>query len=151
MTWTYAVSSFDTTTTAGARNAVRLLVGDTDTNDQLVQDEEIAFALSEKGDNVYYAAAWICNAIATKFGRYVDTQLDGALESKYSQRVEHYKQLALTLTAQGKATSGTALNVFAGGISVADIESNRRLSDRPVSPIYEGQFDIDAPVYLLDY
>jgi hypothetical protein len=148
MTWTYSVSTFDTTTSDGRRNSVRLLIGDTNTNDQQVQDEEIAFALTEKSNNIYYAASWLCNAIASKYGRLVDTQLDGALESKYSQMSKNYRQLATMLAEQGRTTSGTSIGVFAGGISVAEIDSVRLLADRPKPVIYEGQFDNPGTGFL---
>jgi len=54
--WSYSVTDLNTTTASGRLNSVRLLVGDTDTSDQLVQDEEINFALAQANDNVYYAA-----------------------------------------------------------------------------------------------
>ncbi len=150
MTWTYSVSSFDTTTSDGRRNSVRLLIGDTNTNDQQVQDEEIAFALTEKSNNIYYAAAWLCSVLASKYSRYVDTQLDGALESKYSQIAQNYKQLAVMLTDQGKASSsGGGLGLYAGGISVTAIESARQSADRPKPVIYEGQFDNPGSEYTL--
>ena len=50
MSWSYSPSDLNTTTASGRLNTVRLLVGDTDTTDQLVQNEEITFALSQTGD-----------------------------------------------------------------------------------------------------
>lgn len=151
MTWTYSVSNFDTTTSEGRRNSVRLLIGDTNTSDQQVQDEEIAFALTEKSNNVYYAAAWLCSVLASKYARYVDTQLDGALESKYSQIAQNYKQLSYMLTDQGKASSaGGGLGLYAGGISVTAIDAARQSADRPTPVIYEGQFDNPGTGYLPD-
>jgi hypothetical protein len=47
MTWSYNPSNLGTdTATAERLNVVRYLVGDTDVDDQQVQDEEITFALS---------------------------------------------------------------------------------------------------------
>ena len=78
MSWSYDPTDLDTTTASGRLNTVRLLVGDTDTIDQQVQDEEVTFALSENGNNVYYSGAWIARAIASKYSRQVTTQLSGA-------------------------------------------------------------------------
>ena len=141
MSWSYDVSDLNTTTSSGRLNSVRLLVGDTDTSDQLVQNEEITFALAQVGDNVYYAGSWICKAIAAKFSRMVDTQLDGALSAKYSDRVKQYQLLSIQIEAQGKKTSGKALGAFGGGISVIDMTSAREDTDRVKPAFTIDQFD----------
>ena len=51
MTWTYGGAP-GTTSSATRRDAVRLLVGDTDTTDQQVSDEEIAQLQAEFGGSV---------------------------------------------------------------------------------------------------
>jgi hypothetical protein len=141
MAWSYSAADLNTTTTSGRLNSVRLLVGDTDTTDQLVQNEEINFALAQANDNIYYAAAWVCRAIAAKFSRMVDTTLDGALSAKYSSKAKQYQQLASQVEAQGKKTSGKALGVFGGGISVADVTVVKEDPDR-VKPAFSiDQFD----------
>lgn len=141
MTWSYSPSDLNTTTASGRLNTVRLLVGDTDTSDQLVQDEEITFALSQANNNVYYAAAWICRTIAAKFSRMVDTQLDGALQANYSDRSKQYQQLAAQIENQGKKTSGKSLGVFGGGYSISDMGVVNSDTDR-VKPAFSiDQFD----------
>lgn len=141
MSWSYDVSDLNTTTSSGRLNSVRLLVGDTDTSDQLVQNEEIVFALSQANDNVYYAAGWTCRVIAAKFSRMVDTQLDGALQASYSDRAKQYQQLASQVEAQGKKTSGKSLGAFGGGISVSDVSVVNSDTDR-IKPAFSiGQFD----------
>ena len=45
MSWSYDPTDLNTTTASGRLNTVRFLVGDTDTNDQKVQNEEIEFSL----------------------------------------------------------------------------------------------------------
>jgi len=74
MAWTYDETDLDKTTTSGRLNVVRLLIGDTDTNDQLVKNEEITFALSESNNNVYFAGSWAASVIASLFARKVDTK-----------------------------------------------------------------------------
>lgn len=135
MTWSYSAADLSLDTDTGRLNAVRFLVGDTVTSDQQVQDEEIEFALAATGDNAYFAAAYVSNAIASKYARRVDTQLDGALSAKYSQLQDHYKKLAFTLDKQGKRFSGGALGISFGGISVSDIDTVRENTDR-VSPSF---------------
>lgn len=141
MSWSYSAADLNTTTSAGRINTVRLLVGDTDTTDQLVQNEEITFALSQTGDNVYYAAVWTCRAIAAKFSRMVTTTLDGALSANYSDRAKQYTQLAIQIEAQGKKTSGKALGISAGGISVAAMDLANATTDRVTPAFGVTQFD----------
>lgn len=116
MPWTYDASNLNTTSVGGRLNSVRLLVGDTVTYDQQVQDEEITFALSQAGDNVYSAASFVCSLIAAKYARMVTTQLDGALMAEYSDRIKQYGMLAVQMKDLDKRYSGRALGVSAGGI-----------------------------------
>ena len=116
MSWTYTVTDIGTTTPSGRLNAVRLLIGDVDSTDEQIQDEEINFTLSQSGDNVYYAAAFSCRLLAAKYSRLVDTELDGALLAKYSDRVKNYNMLAIQMAEQGKRTGGRSLGISAGGI-----------------------------------
>jgi len=141
MSWSYSVTDLNTTTTSGRLNTVRLLVGDTEEADQLAQNEEILFALSQTGNNVYYAAVWVCRAVAAKFSRMVTTTLDGALSANYSDKAKQYNQLAVQVEAQGKKTSGKSLGVFGGGISVVDVEAVRVNPDRVKPAFTVGQFD----------
>ena len=141
MSWSYSASDLNTTTSSGRINTVRLLVGDTDTTDQLVQNEEITFALSQNGDNVYTSASWICRAIAAKFSRMVTTTLDGALSANYSDKAKQYTQLAIQIEAQAKKLSGKALGVSGGGISVAAMEVANADPDRVKPAFSVRQFD----------
>lgn len=141
MSWSYDPNTLNTTTDSGRVNTVRLLVGDTDTTDQLVQNEEILFALTQTGNNVYYAAVWICRAIAAKFSRMVTTTLDGALSANYSDKAKQYNQLAVQVEAQGKKTSGKSLGVSAGGISVSAMGVANSDPDRVKPAFSVNQFD----------
>lgn len=141
MAWSYDPTDLNTTTATGRRNSVRLLVGDTDTTDQLVQNEEIVFGLAQANDNIYYAAAWVCRTISAKFGRMVDTTLDGALSANYSTRVKQYQQLASQIEAQGKKTSGKSLGAFGGGISSTDMYLANSDPDRVKPAFSVTQFD----------
>ena len=137
MSWSYDSTNLDTTTASGRLNSVRLLVGDTDTLDQQKQNEEITFALSQNGNNVYYSGAWIARAIASLYSRRVNTELSGALKADYSELSKQYKTLADTLEYQGK-TSGAAIGVLAGGITKSRVEAVRADTNR-----IEGSFRRD--------
>jgi len=138
MAWTYDASDLDTTTASGRLNTVRLLVGDTDTLDQQKQDEEVVFALSESSDNVYTAAGWICRAIAAKYSRLVNSEMDGSLRAEYSSLSKQYVTLSQGLEYQGKVTSGSSLGLAAGGLTKSDVTSVRSNTDR-----VEGAFRRD--------
>lgn len=139
--WSYSASNLNTTTASGRLNSVRLLVGDTDSSDQLAQDEEILFALAQANNNVYFAASWLCRTIAAKFSRMVDTQLDGALSANYSTRSKQYQQLAVQIEAQGKKTSGKSLGVFGGGYSSSAMGVVNQDPDRVKPAFTIDQFD----------
>jgi len=137
MAWSYDPTDLNTTTAAGRLNVVRLLTGDTNTEDQQVQDEEVTFALAENGNNVYYSGAWTARAIASKYSRQVTTEISGALKAQYSDLAKQYKTLADDLEYQGK-TSGAAVGVLAGGITKSGIELVRANTNR-----VEGSFRRD--------
>jgi hypothetical protein len=137
MAWSYDPTDLNTTTASGRLNTVRLLVGDTDTTDQQVQNEEVTFSLSENGNNVYYSGAWVARAIASKYSRKVNTELSGALKADYSDLVTHYNSLADNLEYQGK-TSGASVGVLAGGITKSTVEAVRQNTNR-----IEGSFRRD--------
>lgn len=86
MTWSYNSSL------ASDKDKVRLLTGDTDTTDQLLQDEEINYLLTETG-NVLLAAGRAARAIAAKFARQADKEV-GDLRVSLSQKAEAYRKLA---------------------------------------------------------
>ncbi len=137
MAWSYDPTDLNTTTASGRLNTVRLLVGDTDTTDQQVQNEEVTFSLTENGNNVYYSGAWVARAIASKYSRKVNTELSGALKADYSDLVTHYNSLADNLEYQGK-TSGASVGVLAGGITKSKVEAVRQDTNR-----IEGSFRRD--------
>lgn len=125
MSWNYSGSPGDSDL-----DAVRFLIGDTDTDDQLVSDEEITWALTQ--GSVYNAAAICARSIAAVYSRLADKAVDD-LQIKYSQKSAQYFKLADSLESKD---SHKALGVYAGGISVADKESIESNTDR-VSPSFK--------------
>jgi hypothetical protein len=137
--WTYDPDNLDNTTTAGRLNIVRLLIGDVNTNDQQLQDEEILFSLTE-AVGYYQAAAYCCRLLASKYARMVNTQLDGALEAEYSDRIKNYNLLALQMQDFAKRYGGKGLGVSAGGIKVSEIDLANSNTDRVKPAFNSGQF-----------
>jgi hypothetical protein len=134
MTWTYNGDP-----ASSALSAIRFLVGDTDTNDQLVTDEEIAWLNTEAGDTptsltaLYKASAAAARAIAAKFSRLADQSV-GDLKVSMSQKAVGYATLGQSLDAQAAADAGVPIP-FAGGISVADKTTREADTDR-VEPFF---------------
>lgn len=87
MTWTYNgdPSSSD-------MDMVRFIIGDTDTTDQLVTDEEIQALLTIQS-NVYRVSAKIARSLAAKYARYVSGTL-GDLSASENQATVQFKQVA---------------------------------------------------------
>ena len=137
MAWTYNSAELNTTTEAGRRNTVRLLVGDTDTLDQQVDDAEVLFSLAQSNNGVYFAASWIARAISSKYARRVTTQISGSLSADYSDLMDHYTTLADNLEYQGKVT-GAVIGILAGGTTISSINAVRADTNR-----VEGSFRRD--------
>jgi hypothetical protein len=153
VSWSYDSSTLNTTTVSGRLNSVRLLVGDTNYNDQLLQDEEVIFALDQRNDNIYYAASWCARVISSKYAREVDLDLDGEIAASMSDLAKNYSKLADSLDLQGKKQTGSSLGAAAGGILLSQIEAARDLTDRNKSAFSRDKYKIDNPrdgSYLYD-
>ena len=124
MSWTYSGDPSNSDA-----DQVRFLIGDTLTADQLLSDEEIAWALTQ--GSAYNAAAICSRAISANFSRMADKAVDD-LKINYSQKSKQYADLAINLESK---ESHKALGVYGGGISVADKLSNELDTDR-VSPSF---------------
>lgn len=109
MTWTYADPS------ASEKDAVRLLIGDTDSSDQLVTDQEVEHAIATWGD-IYNAGSFLCEVIAAKFAREVTHSADG-LSYSASELFRHYSDLADRLAKTGKKRRRRGALPYAGGFS----------------------------------
>ena len=141
MTWTYDPSTLSTNKTA----QVRFMVGDTIPTAPQMQDEEIAFALTQRGSS-YGAAADICRALAAKLSREADT-VDKDLRTMLSNRATAYARRARDLEIQAKARGGAI--PYAGGISIIDKITQELDPDR-VPPSFNREMDTNydpvAPV-----
>lgn len=127
---------------------VRFLIQDTTAATAQLQDEEIAWLLSESGGSVYRAAAAAAQALASRYASDVDRSVSGAggLSVSGSQRFQQYTQLAQQLTAQaGKKGRGVP---FAGGISEAQKDATEEDADRvrpaftrEIAPLREAEIE----------
>lgn len=138
MTWTYSLSQLSTSQLP----QVRFLIGDTLVSDQLLQDEEINYAIGARG-NIYGAAADCCRSIAATFSRQVDSAV-GDLRASFSQKAKAYLDRALNLDAQF-ALNGGALP-FSGGMTWTDIEAAEADTERVPPQFNIGQQDNFLPI-----
>ena len=91
MTWSYSGNPASSDT-----DAVRFLVADTQTSDQLISNEEINYLLTVYNDPAFAAVA-AARAIAAKFARQSDQSRsvgDLSLSESFSQKSEQYHHLA---------------------------------------------------------
>lgn len=110
MTWTYTASP-----STSNRDAVRILVGDIDTNNQLVSDEIIDWMLSTNSTNEM-AAADVAEHLAAKFSVQVNTS-NMSLSISAGQRAAAYYALAKNLRYQRNDKALQNATILAGGIS----------------------------------
>ncbi len=137
MTWSYSGNP-----ATSDRDKVRFLVFDTDTNEQLINNEEVDWLLTEQ-TNVYMAAANAAEAIAAKFAKDITRNAVG-LSASVGNRASFYLELADKLRAQIGTTNKLG-EVFAGGLTISGKESLDGDTDA-VQPAFKiGQFDWNGP------
>ena len=140
MAWTYGGDP-----SANARDAIRFLIGDTDTTDQLLSDEEVAWVNSEAsgtstGTTALYDAAYrCCLTIASKLAREADKQI-GDLSVSMSQRAVAYREQAASLKALSGREGGVPIP-YAGGITISDKDIDEENSDIFRTWFSSGQFE----------
>lgn len=137
MTWTYAGDP-GTSTAAERRDAVRLYIGDTDTDNQLVTDEEIAFALSQRSNNLYGASAELFRALASKYARRANTKFEG-ISVDYAKVAEGYRVQAIRAENEARLNGGLGIPK-ASGISISDMDAVEDDSDRVEPAFKTGKF-----------
>lgn len=137
MTWSYDTSL------ATAKDQVRFQIGDTDTNSQLVSDEEIDATLTAQGDSVVRSSIAIAEALAAKFARLASTSIEG-LSVDFRSVAENYRMLASRLRADASASAALAPRAFVGGISKSTMDGVDADTDRNPSRIKVGFTDYDT-------
>lgn len=90
MTWTYSGNP-----SSSSRDAIRFLIGDTDTTDQLLSNEEIDYIISVQGAS-NRAASEAARAVAAKYARLMSRSI-GGLSADFSAKYRQYLELANSL------------------------------------------------------
>ncbi len=129
MTWSYSGNPG-----ANAKDSVRFLIGDTDSNtrQQLLQDEEIAWLLSQYNDDPTQAAIRACEGIIAKLARLCNETV-GSVSLSLSQKTDGYRKLLADLRTRSSMENMTP---YAGGISKSDKRTRVQNTDR-VKPDFE--------------
>lgn len=139
MTWTYEVDDLSTSSLM----QLRLMIGDTDTDQQLMQDEELTYWLDTEG-GVRQAAIAALEALAAIWSKKADRTI-GPLSIKYSQMSANFCS-----RAQGLRIDRLALDAepYAGGLSRAEKEVDDQDTDL-VRPYFRRSrfehFDVPTP------
>lgn len=121
-------------------NNVRFLIGDTDSSDYAITNDNISFALTQAGDDVYVAAAICARALAAKYANLVDTKFEG-ISSDYSNLRDNYYTLAQKLESQAKKYGSKGFGApIAGGLTYSDIRGNDQNDDRVQPKFKQDQF-----------
>lgn len=140
--WTYNAENLSTADEDSRKNIVRLLIGDTDSNDPQLQDEEILFALSSNKDNPNAAAIFAVNAIISRYARLVNIELDEAIREDYSDLIDNYKGLLSGLEKKVRF-SNNSIRIYATGLTHTDFEEAWSDPNRVKPGIKQGQWSID--------
>lgn len=75
------------------RDALRSAIGDTNTNDQQLTDEQLAYLLGRHDDNIIEAAIEACAQLAAKYARDA-AEAVGDLQQQLFQKSQNYLSLA---------------------------------------------------------
>ncbi len=135
MTATYSPSDLATST----KDQVRFLLGDTDTADFQMQDEEIAWAYSTAG-STRGGAALCAEALAAKYSRLTSISADGVSQG-LNQKAAQFRALAVALRKQEAIFRAMPT---LGGVSISDMDSVLSNRDR-VPDIFRIGLHDDPP------
>lgn len=131
MAWSYSGNP-----SSSERDAVRFLVGDTDTNDQLLSNEEIDYLVTLHG-SVHRIASESARAIAAKFARLMNRSI-GGLSADFSAKYRQYLELADNLLEKDEVSP---VSPFISGFGRSAKEAVELDSDRESTFGRKGQHD----------
>jgi hypothetical protein len=121
MTTTYDPTQLAANTTY----QVRLYLGDNDTTSFQMQDEEIAWAILERG-NVWGATSLCAYALAAKYSRLTSISADGVSQA-LQQKADAYSKLAVVYAKKEAVYRAVP---YVGGVSISDMRTTISDTDR---------------------
>jgi hypothetical protein len=131
--WSYNSDSVGTVD----KDTVRFLLGDTDSDDPLLQDEEIQFTITSNS-SVYHAAAMAAEAVAAKYGKDIQKTV-GPLSINLAQRANEFRSLATRLRSTANRSIGAPPQYF--GDSYSDKDDAAQDTDKIGTAIKIGGMD----------
>lgn len=136
MTWSYSGDPSNSTL-----DEVRFLSGCTDTTDQLIQDEEINYAIGEYPEP-RLAAAYVLQSLAAKFSRMVSSTV-GQVSSDCSDITKAFRARAKELDPGGVVLNKTLLVLPSfGGRKISEKETLASDTDAVQPFFYRNKDDI---------
>lgn len=145
MAWTYSGNP-----ASSPKDTVRFLIGDTDSCDQLLQDDEIVWVLGIYNNTPNNAAIRCVETIMSKFSRLMDESV-GQVKLTYSQRAKGYRDMLRDLKNRLAIED---MQPFAGGIlrsesQIAACNTNRirpdftkhMMENQQISPWVSGSYN----------
>jgi hypothetical protein len=123
---------------------VRLLVGDTNSADWLMTDEEVSYFLSVDTD-IRLVAARCCDAIRGKLARNVDRS-NIQLSAQRSQVMQHYMDLAAILRTEARGDQSEGAVAYLAGSSIAERDTQRSDSSIVQAVFQRGMDDNNTSV-----
>jgi hypothetical protein len=129
-------------------DAVRLYIGDTDSDRPLLDDNEVQWLIDQRGGNALLAAADACEALAAHFAREpAVVQLDQGQQFDQGDRVEHYTALAKQLRTRAAGGINVMATVKQDGYTT---DSSTRDGAGQAAPstgrVLRGWYNGDSPV-----
>lgn len=121
MTTTYNPAQLSSNTTY----QIRFNLGDTDTSDFQLQDEEISWAYSLRG-NTWGATAMCALALAAKYSRLTSISADGVSQA-LQQKAAQFEKMAADYAKKECIYRAVP---FVGGVSISDMRSTLAQADR---------------------
>ncbi len=121
MTWTYDA------TLATNRDKVRVLIGDYDSTNPLLSDEELCFLETEFGGvdtSIYETAVAALDVAIAGLARKAESKSVGPLTLSYANRISNLQAAWVRIEEMVKERTGAPINVYAGGISRSDKIAN---------------------------
>lgn len=106
------------------RDKVRFLTGDTDDDFQMLSDGEIAYMLTEEGDNVVMAASRCCVAIASKFARDVNFRFSTMWQDS-SDAYAHYMELSKLYASEADSDAELDIGFLASPMLQKKIDDDK--------------------------
>lgn len=136
MGWTYSGDP-----SLSNKDAVRFLIGDTQSDSPLSTDEEIEWSLSINNNNIYRSAGDIAEGIAAYFATQAETTVIGPIREENGRRAELYSKKAVEL--KRKAQEKGNIEFYAGGLSVSEKIATQSNGDAVQPAFYVGMDDGD--------